>query len=1528
MIDWAKLEDYDNNKNRSFEELCFQIAKELYGDKGKFTPVDDSGGGDGVEFYLTLPNGDEWGWQAKFFHPNPRLNYGNRKKQIEKSLKKACEKHKNLKKWFLCTNTRFTTKDGTGKNKKGISEKTWFETRLVRSIPKNFDDLEMIHWNESDFNNWLSEPRFNGKKNYFFGELELNSDWFCTQYNRQMEPIQDRFNPILHEETNIDKSIHALLCDEVFAVELDKAIKEFESIFKEHCNYRESAGLPSKHFSKSISDLYDKVDLLEDSIKDVISRMYSICGLLSEKRLYDARNLLKDSFLANLDQIFKECLELQNIVFVEFPSEYEDGEDEYYWQNDDHENDDNELITGPIWNMLRMIPHLRDQLDVIRDKLTSFNQVDLHIGGKAGVGKTHISSNICYEKLKSGSPALLILGRHFKSNLSLREQLVGILDIPKIYSFNDFLKALETAAEAYDVRIPIIIDGLNESIYNGRFSRVWKLELPGLIQEIKGYKNLVLITTCRSTYMDEIWPNKPKNIEYLYGFDYNNIEDVINKYFNYYKIKADLNESSLSQFEHPIYLKIFCETKNPERKEEKNIHIGDYTLFEIFDEYLSNINSILCEKFDLHHSASFLLLNLKKIAEYLWKENRHSIPLDETTKLIDGKSINELNWSTSKSRSILDEGLLVNRDWSSDNEVVYFTYDLLGGYLIAKYLIEQSEDIEKVINSKKIINNLFKEDNELHPLYEDIRRCLAALIPIKTGKYLHDILDDQAAFDTSIESLFEIPNEYINENGIKTIKELFKDPQSRKTILNVANTVFVHYNHSFNIIFWNELLKELSITDRDTSWTEYLRNNINDLEKKLIYFEETCKNNESFSDLMVDRLYLLALISMWYLTSTVQKFRDEATRALYWYGRRFPEKLFDLMTHSFEINDPYVSERMLASVYGVCMAKQYDFKDSSFTKVILPNFGINLYDLIFKDNAPYATTHILKRDYARRIIEISLIHHPTLLSEKEKERIRPPYKDGGIREWGESEDKDEGRYWGTNDPMEGIVYEDPVSLLGPKMDKYNKPPEYMVAKSNLWWRVYQLGYSLDLFGEIDEHIESWNVSVSNYDGNQWAGSYGRKYVFIAVYELAGYRDDLGLLKHENEEDYHRTHLANIDPSFPVEVTQYEIIKNDFLDDGHVTDNEWIEGDIISIFKEYLILDELIGEKGPWVLLNGNIRQRDENTKRNMHINSKGILIKSKDKKQIIKNFKDKTPLNRGIPEVYGEYYVYAGEIPWCDTFLENDMDELSFIIGKKTVQVSIEKRAVMCNDKRLSKNEMDKLWEDLADKVLVVPYKESEDSDYIDDLTVEEKIELEKLLLNMEREVDEFGDIITSYGDRNTVNTEFETITSLKGTNPKEVLKSELDKLGLKMDTIQEKIEKERPKYQEFNVLVPVRSNHWEMHHSPIIPNRNVIIPNKEISKSLELCSQPQTFDLYEKDGNKASITVSYGEHYNRTQDLVYIRKDLLDIFLSKNNLEIIWDIYREKEVKEPKKYHRNEYEDIMTYDGSRINYLKKSIKK
>ena len=210
MIDWSKLETYQNYKYRSFEELCYQIAKGLYGENGRFTPIDDSGGGDGVEFYLTSPNGDQWGWQAKFYHTQPRLSESSRKQSIINSLKRACEIHPSLKKWILCTPSNFTSK-----------EQKWFEDTLSQSIPENMN-VELEHWGDSDFNDWLSEPRFSGKFNYFFGEFELDMDWFKIQFGKQMASVGEKFDSTLHTETQVDTYIHALLGDKTFVHQITK----------------------------------------------------------------------------------------------------------------------------------------------------------------------------------------------------------------------------------------------------------------------------------------------------------------------------------------------------------------------------------------------------------------------------------------------------------------------------------------------------------------------------------------------------------------------------------------------------------------------------------------------------------------------------------------------------------------------------------------------------------------------------------------------------------------------------------------------------------------------------------------------------------------------------------------------------------------------------------------------------------------------------------------------------------------------------------------------------------------------------------------------------------------------------------------------------------------------------------------------------------------------------------------------------------------------------------------------------------
>jgi hypothetical protein len=241
-------------------------------------------------------------------------------------------------------------------------------------------------------------------------------------------------------------------------------------------------------------------------------------------------------------------------------------------------------------------------------------------------------------------------GIKFTGDHPVEKQLLYILDIPPSYSWSDFLQALEAAAEAYHTRIPLVIDGLNEATQNGVFSEVWRLGLPGLIQEITQTNNIVLITTCRTTYKKAIWSNgDPQNMEYAHGFDaYDVTETAIGKYFSWYKIKADLTAAPLDQFQLPIYLKIFCEIQNAARH-------------EVFDKYLAQCNRAVCDRLDLHSNAPVVTQALNGMAQYLWQQHTRHISLTQLVETVDGETLKSLKWSQSKTKAILDEGLLFCR---------------------------------------------------------------------------------------------------------------------------------------------------------------------------------------------------------------------------------------------------------------------------------------------------------------------------------------------------------------------------------------------------------------------------------------------------------------------------------------------------------------------------------------------------------------------------------------------------------------------------------------------------------------------------------------------------------------------------------------------------------------------------------------------------------------------------------------------------------------------------------------------------
>ena len=146
-------------------------------------------------------------------------------------------------------------------------------------------------------------------------------------------------------------------------------------------------------------------------------------------------------------------------------------------------------------------------------------------------------------------------------------------------SFEDLIEALDLLASNFSTeRLPIIIDGLNESFPN---ERVWADELPLIIKCIENTEHLILVTTCRekTEYIQKIFGrhtyDKVENASLLSGIECRNLLETIHKYFK----KYDIIEESIADktvFSNPLFLKIFCETHS----HSSGILVNEHTLME------------------------------------------------------------------------------------------------------------------------------------------------------------------------------------------------------------------------------------------------------------------------------------------------------------------------------------------------------------------------------------------------------------------------------------------------------------------------------------------------------------------------------------------------------------------------------------------------------------------------------------------------------------------------------------------------------------------------------------------------------------------------------------------------------------------------------------------------------------------------------------------------------------------------------------------------------------------------------------
>lgn len=1146
-IDWNKLALLPDDEDKSFEKFCFHIAFHKFGEYGTVSYFYNT---PGSEFYIELnkpleyagkhySEGDVIGWQAKYWKgakddENSPLDAGHIKELIE-GFDKTIDYRANTKLWIVCSPGSFV-------------QTQW--DKLVQELHSKKDDCVFESWHKDMFEQFYLEDVacYNGIFQYYFGASYLGKEKLDSVSNDTLSILNQKFDADLHVPSEFERSLLSIVNDDIASRKLEEAILSLHnhSVDDQKKPILEEIGWGYKLLPPSFKKNYTE----DCSFRyELINQLF---GCISNET----------PLLQNVDEIYRLVSEYMDQRRPRVIAMNKDLHELYHSKKEDYGG-----IGYYLSELIERIHKLEDGItgdkeggqDCFWDILCWLIKKDFSIFAEAGFGKTHFACSIANNMLERNLPVLFLMGSQFRNCNSCDSKLMEVLGLPANSTIDDVLDALSFIGEVYGCKLPIIIDGLNESAPN---ENRWKDELPPLKRKIRERQHLLLITTCREKeeYIEAIYGCKNyKEIEnyiHLNGIAEKDLDNATERYFKKYNIQPT-NIIDNSIFHNPLLLKIFCVTN----RGRHDFELNEYSLASCMKDYSEQLLDVIATDNGKTNRIKrhAIECNLNKIAQLIWERNDRQLNYYRDFAPLFGED----------TEKFLDEGMCFLLDRFGNEEQIQFSYDMVAGYHIAKSILDQCDnetDFCQYIN--KYYERFFGSTR--HTLAEDITKSLFYLIPIKYGKDWFELMPNEEVFISAIDHLDTIISS-------QSSREPFFDQLIKQNLTSVkiktTERLFNRIHNQSNLSYFSlfvPLFKGMDTKELDRYWnSRFAGYEILDHVFSLIH--DSCWANRYENK---DKLALSASLCGITNVDYRSNFQFELLRLV----ELNPEKGLTACESLVSIKDPLISESVVSVITGIGLRTQ---------EVQVLNHCINILENVLLN---YTSNHIVLLDD----IETLYSYGEVVYSEK----------------------YDRGKLYKNHDEVWLKENFDEVSLFDIydyDYEKFNIRHLYEGSYKHeatfnskdifgmLWKRMLDLGYDSSFYADI-QNKENEKYKYSSSRRYTYAHKYGRH----ALMELYGWMMMHSYIESEFKDTF-RSYIIDIDPSQPKVFPMRNFVSKSFMPRDLSELPSWIKSSDIEFIKQRL-QTALPRTNKEWILMRGYFSQKIETRYAKLYISSTSKLV--------------------------------------------------------------------------------------------------------------------------------------------------------------------------------------------------------------------------------------------------------------------------------------------------------------------------------